>query len=143
MTSTLEIGRKKHIQNLQRQLSRYKTRREHQHIGIIVCTGQTSQLRRPAQSRTDALMFIERHSNAIARTAHCYSRIIFFTLHSRGTRMSEVRIITACFGERSEIIHSDTAALKVACNYGFQLETRMITAYCWFYTILKYTHKKL
>ena len=66
MAATLESSVHKHIHNLERELGRDKTGRQHKHIGIVVEAGQTSQLHIPAQSRADTLMLVERHSDTIA-----------------------------------------------------------------------------
>ncbi len=126
MAAALEIRIHKHIHNLQRKLRCNKPRRQHKHIGIIVRTRQTRQLRRPAQSRTHTLMLIESHRDTIAAATHGNAGINHSPLNSKRTRMSKIRIIATRLTICAKIAISNTIGLKIALDYRLKLKTRVI-----------------
>ena len=81
-----------------------ETGREHKHIGIIVAAGKLGKLNIPAQSRTYALMLVERHAYTVARAAESDARIACTLLDSLSAGVRIVGIVATVGRESAEIL---------------------------------------
>lgn len=130
VAATLERRVQESVENLDGRLGGDETRREDQHVGIIVGAGQARQLRRPAQSRTDTLMLVERHGYAVAAAAHGDARVVAAFLYRHGAGMREIGIVAAILAGSAEIVESNPLALQIALENTFELVTGMVAAEC-------------
>ena len=72
-------------------------------IGIVVLACQMSNFGSPAKSRTNALMLVERHVDAVSAAADSNSRVTFACLDSLRQLMGKVGIVAA-FGRVGSVI---------------------------------------
>ena len=128
MAAALKGGREERLNDLQRQLHGDEAGRQHQHVGIVVAAGQRGQLGRPAQRRTDALMLVEGHVDAVARAAHGDARIAAAALHCLSARMREIRIVARLLRKSSEILEGEPIAGQPFLYFSFELKTCMVAA---------------
>lgn len=140
MAPALERRAQELVDNLQRKLGRDEAGREHQHIGIVVLTGQTGQLDIPAQRRAYALMLVERHADAIARAAQSDAGIYATGLDSLGTRMGEVGIVAALGAVGAEIDILHTLRLEIALDDTLHFISGMVAAQADGHTFFKNIH---
>nr|AFN57664.1 hypothetical protein [uncultured bacterium r_02] len=70
----------------------------HQHIGVVVLTDQMGNLRYPAETGTDALVFVERHVDTLTGTADSDTREHLALLDALSQRMAEVRVVAGVLG---------------------------------------------
>ena len=81
MASALKRGIEKRLHYSGCEVGLHESTRQDKNVGIVVGTGQTGQLDVPAQRGSDALMLVERHGYAVARSAYCDSRIDLAALY--------------------------------------------------------------
>ena len=104
MTSAFKFGRQEGINTFESHFGFNETSREYKHVRIIVRTGKAREFGLPAQSRTYALMFVQRHADAVACAANRNAGINLSGLDSFGAGMCEIRLITALGTECAEIL---------------------------------------
>ena len=66
VTTTFEVGGEIFVHNFTGHLLIDETTGHDKHIGIIVLTDEMGNLGNPAQTGTDALVLVERHTDAFA-----------------------------------------------------------------------------
>jgi len=81
----------------------YKTGRNTKYIGIVVFTGQFRQLFSPANSGTDALVFIGSNGNTVGASAKQNTKSGFAIFNSTCYGMGKIGIINRIFIVRSKI----------------------------------------
>ena len=121
MTTSLEVGFKKSLHNLDCLLIADEATGEGKHIGIVVQACQACNFGNPAECRANALVLIERHIDTLTTATDAYTGIALTALHGKGAGMREVGIVAAVSAISAEIAHSDTLALEILnhCKLGF------------------------
>ena len=75
-----------------------ETARHHEHIGIVVLTDEMGNLRNPAKAGTDALVLVERHVDAFARTADGDTGEYLALLDALSQCVAEVGVVAGVLG---------------------------------------------
>lgn len=131
MASALERRFQEHVDTFQSRLRVDKPRRKRKDIRIIVRTGQAGQFRQPAQSRTDALMLVQRHRNAVTAATDGNAAAALATLNRLGTGMREVRIIATIRRKSAEIHEFQAQVAQMRLDDALQFKTGMVAAHAY------------
>ena len=81
-----------------------ETTGHHQYVGVVVLAAQLGDVGAPAEGGTDALVFVQGHSDAVAATADGDTRVALASLDGLGQGVSEVRIVATLRGVGAEIL---------------------------------------
>ena len=114
MPAALKIGIEKSLHNATSRIMIDKATRHDTDIGIVVPAGELGQFGRPAEGRTDTLVFIERHGDAVAAAAECDAHGQFALLDGACEGMGRIGIIETFGARSSEIIHFVSFAFEVS-----------------------------
>ena len=130
MTTSLEVGFKKSLHNLDCLLIANEATGHCEHVGIIVHTRKACNFGNPAECRANALVLIERHIDTLTTATDAYTGIALTALHGKGARMGKVGIVTTVGAMSAEVAHGDSLTLEILnhCNFGFV--AGMVAAKC-------------
>ena len=94
MATAFELSGEELVHNLAGHVGVDEATGHHQHVGIIVLTDQVGNLWNPAESCTDALVLVERHVDALARTADGDTGIHLALFDSLSQSMTEIGVVS-------------------------------------------------
>ena len=113
MATTLKLSRKVLVHDFARHVLVDETPGHHQHVGIVVLTDEVGYLGYPAQTGTDALVFVERHVDAFARAADGYARINLALLDATRQCMAEIAIVARSLAVGSVVLVGQTLLVEI------------------------------
>lgn len=140
MASALEFGGEECVDNLDCHFGLNEACRKNENVGVVVGTGQTGQLGRPAESGADTLVFVKSHTYAVAATTEGDAGIAAAALDSFGTWVGEIGIIATVGAEGAEILDSHAARLEVALDHTFKLVAGVVAAHTGLDSFLENSH---
>ena len=92
----------------------------HEHVGIVVLTDEMGNLWNPCQPRTDALMLVQRHIDALARATDGDTREYFSLLDAMRQRMTKVRIVARLLVQRAIVLIGQAFLVQILFHKLFQ-----------------------
>jgi len=143
MSSAVKVCLKKSFYTLDSDLGLDETAGEDEYVGIVVCTSETGKFGFPAKSGAYALMFVERHADAVACAADSYGRAYLAGLDCKCAGMGEVGVIAAIGGVSAEIAVGNALRFEIADYNIFEFETGVVAAKADRYISFNYAHKRL
>ena len=105
MASAFELGGEIGVEHLDGFVVGDEARREDDDVRVVVAADQRRDLGVPAETRADALMFVERHGHPFARTAERDAAFQFAVFDRFGQRVGEVGVVDALGRVCAEIEH--------------------------------------
>ena len=98
MAATFELGGEILVHDLASHVLIDEATGHHEHVGIVVLTDEMGDLRNPAQTGTDGLVLVERHVDALTRTADGNAGIDLTLFDATSQGMTEVGVVAGLFG---------------------------------------------
>ena len=98
MAATCKLGVEEFVETLAAYVLGDESAREDDDVGVVVLTDEVGNLGLPNKTGTDALVLVEGHGDAFARTAHGDARIYFAFLDAFSQSMTIGGIVTGFFG---------------------------------------------
>ena len=110
---SLKIGGEKLVEDLAGHVVVDEAARQDKHVGVVVLADEMCYLGHPAQASADALVLVERHGDALARSADADAGVDLAALHPLGQGVAEVGIVAAFLAEGAIILISDASLVEV------------------------------
>ena len=110
---SLKIGGEKLVEDLAGHVVVDEAARQDKHVGVVVLADEMCNLGYPAQASADALVLVERHGDALARSADADAGVDLAALHPLGQGVAEVGIVAAFLAEGAIILISDASLVEV------------------------------
>ena len=98
MTTSSKLCVEEFVKTLAAYVFADETTGEDNHVGVVVLANEVSNLGLPNKTGTDALVLVEGHGDAFARTAHGDARIYFAFLDAFSQCVAIGGIVTGFFG---------------------------------------------
>ena len=98
MTTSSKLCVEEFVEALAAYVFADETTGEDNHVGVVVLANEVSNLGLPNKTGTDALVLVEGHGDAFARTAHGDARIYFAFLDAFSQCVAIGGIVTGFFG---------------------------------------------
>ena len=93
MAASFERGVEVCVEDLKGEVVGDESGREDEDVGVVVLLCEGCELREPAESGADALMFVERHLDTVAGTAHCDTEVALSGLDGEGTGVGKIGVV--------------------------------------------------
>ena len=97
MATSCKFGAEEFVETLAAYVFADETTGEDNHVGVVVLTDEVGNLWLPNKTGTDALMLVEGHGDAFARTAHGDAWIYFAFLDAFSQSMAVGGIVAGLF----------------------------------------------
>ena len=113
MAPSLKIGGEKLVEDLAGHVVVDEAARQDKHVSVVVLADEMRNLGYPAQASADALVLVERHGDALARSADADAGVDLAALHALGQGVAEVGIVAAFLAEGAIILICDASLVEV------------------------------
>ena len=98
----------------------------HEHIGVVVLADEVGNFGNPAETGTNALVLVERHVDAFARTADSDAGEYFTFLDTAREGMTEVRVVARILSIGAVVLVFESFLLEILLDELFQGKASVI-----------------
>ena len=113
MTTSSKLGVEEFVEALAAYVLGDESAREDNHVGVVVLADEVGNLGLPNKTGTDALVLVEGHGDAFARTAHGDAWIYFAFLDAFSQSVAIGGIVTRLFGIGAVVLVLVAFLLKI------------------------------
>lgn len=128
VATAFEVGVEVCLHDLKGEVLRDEAGGKGEDVGIVVLTGQASQLGLPTQGGTDALVLVEGHGDTVAGAADGDAAAATATFHRFGAWVGIVGIVARGFGIGAEVLKLIAFGAEPQLDSFFELITGMVAA---------------
>ena len=128
MTSPFKFRGEKRIHHLQSRFLRNETRRNAQHVGIVVLPTQGCNLWGPRDAGAHIVVLVGSHGHAVGRTTYQNAQSGMFPSHILRHRVGMVWIIHTIRCVCTTVQHGMALGFEVLCDSGLQFRSRVIAS---------------
>ena len=113
MTTSSKLCVEEFVETLAAYVFADETTGEDNHVGVVVLANEVSNLWLPNKTGTDALVLVEGHRDAFARTAHGDARIYFAFLDAFSQCVAIGGVVATVFGVSAVVLIFNALLLEI------------------------------
>ena len=129
MTATCKLGAEEFVKTLTAHFFADESAWEDNDVGIVVFADEMCNLRSPDKTGADALVLVEGHGDAFARTAHGNAAFHFTSFDAFSQLVTIGGIVATVFGVSAVVLIFNALLLQVALDELLERKSCMIRCY--------------
>ena len=104
MASSVKWSVQESVYNGKRKRRLDESRRQYEHVGVVVGACEACKLYGPADSRAYALMLVKGHADAVAAAADAYAGVIPSFFYRKRAGVGKIGVVATLFTETSKVL---------------------------------------